>query len=249
MLAHVKTVLSSKRVDVLKQASAKEMDILLQRLRKILQNHKQLTKQKIQINGKYFWIYPQVFNPRNGKISLVLLDHLSIKKNDVVLDVGTGCGMYGIFSLYRGATKAVLTDISPYAVRCAKKNIQMHKMQDKAEIRRGSMFAPVKKEELFDVIITNPPFFREGKKIKAHTYLERCFFDKRRGFMYSFLRDAQKHLKENGKILMSYGKSGFVKDLLILIKKYEYTYSILEIKDHSPDTYYILELRKKPKIS
>lgn len=230
----------------LEQASIAEMKVLYPRLRKIIEKHKNQTHSiKIRIQGKYLWIDPNVFNPRNGKISLSLIDCLQLKQKATILDVGTGCGMYGIFSIYKGASKAVLVDISPNAVSCAKKNVSLHKMEDKIDVREGDIFTPIKKGEKFDLIISNPPFFREENGISAIDDFDRFFMDKKEGFIYKFLSNAREYLKKDGKILLVYGKSGFVKDLAKLIDIYRYTCKIIKTKYREPDAYYILELKPK----
>lgn len=229
----------------LKQASKKEMKALYSIVNKIIDLHKKQRKSiKIKIKNRNLWICPNVFNPSLARASTLLLNHLKKMDNFSVLDIGTGSGIYAIFSIYAGASRVVATDISPYAVKCAKKNINMHHMENKIETRKGDMFNPIGKDEKFDIILANPPFFKKDGFEFRGNYIDKFFVDEKGRILKALLRDAKKHLNKNGKILMLYGTSGFVKNLLRLIKKYNYQCKILDTRNYypDPDIFYLLEL-------
>lgn len=71
------------------------------------------------------------------------------------LDLGTGCGIQALH-LAREAKRVVATDISPRALELAALNAAMNGVTS-IEFRLGSLFDPVA-GELFDRIVTNPPF-------------------------------------------------------------------------------------------
>jgi len=232
----------------LKEASKKEMQFLYTILNRIISLHeKQKKPVKIKIKGKNLWICPNVFNPDYARASTMLTEHLKAKtiKNRSVLDIGTGSGVYAIFSAYAGASKVLATDISPYAVKCAQKNVKLHHMEDKIEVRKGDLFKPVKKEEKFDIILANLPFFKEDNFKFKRSYIDKFFIDEKGRIIKTFIKGAKKHLNKNGNILMLYGTSGFVNDLLKVIKKYHYQYKILDTKNYypDPDIFYLLELK------
>lgn len=226
----------------LDQATPEEMKVLYPRLKQLMEDHNQQKKPVLEtIVGKPFWVYPSVFNPTKGRASTILLGHLKFPKETTILDVGTGCGLYGIISLYQGAKQVVATDINPRAIACARRNVKLHKMADRMQVRKGNVFSAIKENEKFDVIIANPPFFR-APQVKPLDYIKRCFLDQKAHFLYEFLHSARNHLTEKGKILLVYGKSGYIEELLNLIAGYHYKYTILETKLRQPDIYYILEI-------
>ncbi len=93
----------------------------------------------------------------------LLIEHLRLRPTDRVLDLGTGWGPIGV-----AAAKAVpkgtvvLTDVNRRAARLAQENLERNRVRN-AEVRVGSLFAPVD-GETFDVIATNPPY-RAGREV------------------------------------------------------------------------------------
>lgn len=71
------------------------------------------------------------------------------------LDLGTGCGIQALHAS-RHAERVVATDISERALQLAAVNAELNEV-DGIEFRLGSLFEPVV-GELFDHIVSNPPF-------------------------------------------------------------------------------------------
>jgi len=99
--------------------------------------------------------------------SVLLADFVEIKKNDTVLELGTGCGVVGLILCYRHQSV-------PFAVtgiecqrdlaELARINIAENGYEDTFSIIEGDltdhrrMFQP----ESFSLVISNPPFFARG---------------------------------------------------------------------------------------
>ncbi|WP_292835247.1 methyltransferase [Microbacterium sp.] len=73
-----------------------------------------------------------------------------------VLDVGAGCGIQALRAL-RYADSVVATDVSERALQFTRLNALLAGAGDRIETRLGSLFAPVR-GELFDRVVSNPPF-------------------------------------------------------------------------------------------
>ncbi len=71
------------------------------------------------------------------------------------LDVGTGCGIQALRAR-RDVARVVATDVSERALRFTQLNALLNGI-DGIETRHGSLFEPVR-GELFDRIVSNPPF-------------------------------------------------------------------------------------------
>ena len=73
-----------------------------------------------------------------------------------VLDLGTGCGIQALHAT-RHARTVVGTDISARALAFAQFNATLAHVQGQVTLRAGSMLEPVA-GELFDLVVSNPPF-------------------------------------------------------------------------------------------
>jgi HemK-related putative methylase len=105
-------------------------------------------------------VLPDVFNPTLFHTSEALveqLDCVNVGPGMTVLDMGTGSGIAAIAAARRGA-RVVAVDISPEAVRCARINALLNRVEDRVEVRCGDLFAPVQGER-FDLVLFNPPFY------------------------------------------------------------------------------------------
>ena len=102
-------------------------------------------------------LHPEVYEPAED--TFLLIDAVNIKKNETVLEIGTGCGIVALEYARIGAN-VICTDINPYAVKLAEENFSINKsiIKGSFEVRKGDLFKPLKENEPFDVIIFNPPY-------------------------------------------------------------------------------------------
>jgi release factor glutamine methyltransferase len=79
-----------------------------------------------------------------------------------IVDVGTGSGVIAITlaSEFAGSTVLAL-DISRAALKVARQNAQTHKVAGRIEFRESDLMDSLKKNEKFDLIISNPPYVTE----------------------------------------------------------------------------------------
>ena len=76
-----------------------------------------------------------------------------------ILDLGTGTGCIAISLLaHLPHAQAVATDISAKALAQAGINAQRHDVAERLDLREGSWFDPVSRDERFDLIVSNPPY-------------------------------------------------------------------------------------------
>ena len=105
-------------------------------------------------------VYPTVFHPKLFLTSEFFARFLS--KIDLagknVADVGTGSGILALAAARAGATVVAL-DINPKAVNAATDNARANGLGDRVTAVRSDLMSALAPGFLFDVIISNPPFF------------------------------------------------------------------------------------------
>lgn len=122
------------------------------------------------LDGVPLIVLPEVFNPVLFRTGTVLARTVASSpwaeprsETSRALDLGTGSGVGSVFAARRGHHRVVAVDLNPEAVRCARMNALLHRLEDRIEAREGDLFAPVG-GETFDLILFNPPFFRGTPK-------------------------------------------------------------------------------------
>ncbi len=76
-----------------------------------------------------------------------------------ILDLGTGSGCILLALLHeRPAASGTGVDVNADAVLVAAENARSLGLAARAEFRRGDWFGPLVRDEMFDVVVTNPPY-------------------------------------------------------------------------------------------
>lgn len=102
-----------------------------------------------------FHIYENVYEPAED--SFLFAENLTVKPGEVVLDIGTGCGILSVISSAK-AEEVVSVDINPYALRCAQENANINGVSETIFFVQGSLFSPFNTTKKFDSILFNPPY-------------------------------------------------------------------------------------------
>ena len=128
----------------------------------LLQRHRHRRLVLEHVAGFPLVVLPQVFNPKLLRSGEFLVQQL--RRRDLllpasrVLDLGTGSGV-GAVAAARAGCAVVAVDINEDAVRCARVNVLLNKVEDCVDVRHGDLFGPVT-DERFDVVLFNPPYYR-----------------------------------------------------------------------------------------
>jgi len=155
---------------------------------------------RILFNDCTFYVSQRVYEPAED--TFLLAENLVVNENDVVLDVGTGCGILGVLAAKK-TEKVAATDISPYAVNCARMNASENGVLAKMDIRLGNLFEPIKKNEKFDMIIFNAPYLPTSASEKK-SWIGKAWAGGQSGrdIIEPFLSEVPKYLKKKGRILL-----------------------------------------------
>lgn len=137
-----------------------------------------------------------VFCPTLTRASPLLLEAVSFKPGQRVLDVFAGSGAFAINAALSGAD-AVTVDISARAVCCTRRNATLNRVQGRVDARLGTMESCLRDGERFDVIVANPPLL-PGDRADMLTDFEMALCDPGFGATIAFLQGIRYHLSAGG---------------------------------------------------
>jgi release factor glutamine methyltransferase len=165
---------------------------------------------RVHVLGKTYFISKGVFNPKYYKTSIFMAEHIKVKPDDRVLDIGTGSGIQAVVAAQK-SRHVVATDINPEAVKYAKKNIKENGLEKRVKVLQGDLFTPIKKGSKFDVILFTPPYL-EGKPKDGFSH---ALYDPGKRLVKRFFKQAEKYLKKGGYIQMVYSS---IADIYAVLK-------------------------------
>lgn len=200
------------------------------------------TGKKIFFNDYAFYVSNDVYEPAED--TLLLAENLSVDENDVVLDMGTGCGILGILAAKK-AEKVVATDLNPHAIDCAKMNAKLNKVADKMDIRLGDLFQPVKQDERFSLILFNAPYLPSNSD-EEKTWIGRAWAGGPMGrqLIDRFISEAPQYLNKNGRILLVQSSLSNVNETLQKLRETGLKARILAEKKVMFETIVLIEARR-----
>ena len=160
-----------------------------------------------------------VYEPADD--TFMLCANLEITPGERMLEIGTGCGLVTILAAKAGA-QVVATDLSERAVQNARKNVVLHKYEPVVEIRQGDLFAPIRPDEQFSLLVFNPPYLPGTKEDPG---FDAAWSGGAKGFEVTdqFLSQCSNHLQANSRLLLVQSS----------LSKPEYTQNRLEELFHS----------------
>ena len=128
----------------------------------------------VSFYSQEFYIAPGALVPRPE--TELLIDEVvrHVKDKDEALtfvEVGVGSGIISIVlaQTFKNA-KFIAVDISQNALNIAKENIKMFALEDRIELRLGSLLEPV--SEKIDYLVSNPPYIANGVALESNLFYE-----------------------------------------------------------------------------
>ena len=194
-----------------------------------------------------FVVLKGVLSPEKSMLSSMVAEYLfnnkKLYENADVLDLGCGSGILTVLMAKHGARKVVATDMLGVCVRNTKKNSAYYGLDGKIDVRKGDMYNPVKKNEKFDLIVFNVPFFY-GEPINGNL-LSHAFLDK--GHIIRDLMEISPfHIRGNGRIITTFSDiAGKENHPQIKAKKYGYHVKIVAELEVDYGRNMIYEIRQK----
>jgi release factor glutamine methyltransferase len=184
-------------------------------------------------------IHPEVYEPAED--TFLLIDALDIKKGKSVLEIGTGCGIIALECARVGAN-VICTDINPYAVELTKKNYLENKslLIGNFEVRKGDIFEPIKENEVFDIIVFNPPYLptKKDELIGGSGWFDIATNGGIDGIKITskFIAGLPKYLRKNGKVYFVHSSLSDRDKIEAIIKKYKFQFKIIKSCSFNDET-------------
>ncbi len=164
---------------------------------------------------------------------MLLADYLKheIRSKDIILDLGTGCGIQAITATtLKDDVRVIATDINPIAVKNAVKNAKLNNVNERIEFIHGDLFQPFLKKEYFNLIIFNPPYLplplpdQKKQDWISLAWAQGIGSD----IIQRFLLESNSYLKENGRILLIISTLSNID-----FKRWEGTYSFERLSERA----------------
>ena len=169
----------------------------------------------------------KIIQNKNGfcfGIDAILLSDFAknIKKDSVVMDLGTGTGIISILLCKKTNLKKIIgVEVQKEVYNMAYKSLKLNKLENKFEIINENIInlENIYEKESIDVIVTNPPYKKqnsgltnvdETKLISKHEVLAN---------LEDFINISKKLLKDKGELYMIHRPERLV-DIFYLMRKY-----------------------------
>jgi HemK-related putative methylase len=174
-------------------------------------------------------VLPGVFNPVLLRTGEILAREVARRyrhrggEGKRALDMGTGSGAGAVFAA-RAGFRVVAADINPDAVRCARINALMNRVESLVDVREGDLFASVAADR-FDLVTFNPPFFHgEPKDAQDRAW-------RSTDVMERFAAGLRGHLTRDGEALIVFSSDGEEEAMLDALRSAGFEPEIATRKD------------------
>jgi len=184
-------------------------------------------KFKIETNNK-------VFSPRIDVEIFVQAIQGIIRKDSKILELGTGTGAISIALAKNYKDISILaTDINKFAIKIAKKNSEINKVDKIIDFKESNWFSNIK-DNKYDFIITNPPYIpKENSSIFSKLSDPKdSLYSNKNGLadIYTIIENSLNYLNNNSYLLIEHAHYQ-----TLILKEYAKKFGFSHIKSQKDD--------------
>lgn len=128
---------------------------------------------RVSFYSETFYIDEGALIPRPETEHLIdeVLARVSIDAQITIAEVGIGSGIISIIlARHLPHARFIGVDISPHALRVARRNIEQFGLEDRIELREGDLLSCI--EEKIDLLVSNPPYIAQDAQLESNLAYE-----------------------------------------------------------------------------
>ena len=157
-----------------------------------------------------------------------------IKKNNRILELGTGTGAISISLAKNFNNISILaTDINSYAIKIAKQNTQINEVEKIIRFKKSNWFLDIPKEK-YDFVVANPPYLSKKNSLfysnlldpKSSLYADNNGLDD----IFNIMKNSLNYLNLNSYLVIEHSHSQ-----TLFLKDYGINLSLKFIKSQKDD--------------
>tara|TARA_B100001173_G_scaffold214518_1_gene185209 strand:- start:22 stop:642 length:621 start_codon:yes stop_codon:yes gene_type:complete len=176
----------------------------------------------------------KVFSPRIDVEIFVQAIRGIIRKDSKILELGTGTGAISIALAKNYKDISILaTDINKFAIKIAKKNSEINKVDKIIDFKESNWFSNIK-DNKYDFIITNPPYIpKENSSIFSKlSDPKNSLYANKNGLadIYTIIENSLNYLNNNSYLLIEHAHYQ-----TLILKEYAKKFGFSHIKSQKDD--------------
>ena len=176
----------------------------------------------------------KVFSPRIDVEIFVQAIQGIIRKDSKILELGTGTGAISIALAKNYKDISILaTDINKFAIKIAKKNSEINKVDKIIDFKESNWFSNIK-DNKYDFIITNPPYIpKENSSIFSKLSDPKdSLYANKNGLadIYTIIKNSLNYLNNNSYLLIEHAHYQ-----TLILREYAKKFGFSHIKSQKDD--------------
>ena len=112
---------------------------------------------------KHFSLFHHRSTMKVGTDAILLGRWVEVRPTDVVLDIGTGCGLLPLMLAQKGISQVDAVDIDAVSIEEATINFEASQWRDQLKAYHSDIL-DFQTDKKYDLIVSNPPFFNRYSK-------------------------------------------------------------------------------------